>query len=277
MLFSVNAANMARQSTNAKCSISRPAANSAAIAGAPTPMVNLKLKTQKNQEESLVTLRALPDTGASVDCIEENFAKKHNLVIQPDSTNMIELVSAEGKTMRVSGTTKFTLQAPDGGWTTTVALVCPQLSHQFLLSWVMQKKLQLLHPGWPFSRIVGTNAASLLEIQTTLKHLLPRDQNPDPKTPIWPKPEWPQELKELCNEFSAVLVDELSHTMSTHGCRAPCWSQTLLREKTEENSSTQGRKRKERGEKLLKSGVIERILANKVAQWISPAGFVAKD
>ena len=97
MSFTVNAANMVRQTTNTKCSMSRPAANSAAIAGAPTLMVNLKLKTKINQEESLVTLRALPDTGASVDCIEENFAKKHNLVIQPDSTNMIELVSAEGK------------------------------------------------------------------------------------------------------------------------------------------------------------------------------------
>ena len=89
--------------------MSRLAANSTAIAGAPTPMVNLKVKTKKNQEENLVTLRALPDTGASVDCIKENFAKKHNLVIQPDSTNMIELVSAEGKTMRVVGTTKLKL------------------------------------------------------------------------------------------------------------------------------------------------------------------------
>ena len=131
MYFIVNAANMVRQTMNAKCSMSRPAANSAAIAGCPTPMVNLKIKIKKNQEEKLATLRALPDTGASVDCIEENFAKKHNLVIQPDMTNMIELVSVEGKTMRVLGTTKLTLQAPGGGWTTTLALVCPQLSHQF--------------------------------------------------------------------------------------------------------------------------------------------------
>ena len=99
MSFTVNTANMVRQTTNTKCSMSQPAANSAVIAGYPTPMVNIKIKTKKNQEEHLTTLRALPDTGASVDCIEENFAKKHNLVIQPDTTNMIELVSAEGKTM----------------------------------------------------------------------------------------------------------------------------------------------------------------------------------
>ena len=94
-----------------------------------------KNKNKENQEESLATLRALPDTGALVDCIEENFAKKHNLVIQPDTTSMIELVSAEGKTMRVIGTTKLKLMAPRGAWTTTVALVCPKLSHQFLMLW----------------------------------------------------------------------------------------------------------------------------------------------
>ena len=88
----------------------------------------------KNLEQSLATLRALPDTGASVDCIEENFAKKYNLVLQPDTTNMIELVSVEGKTMQVLGTTKLTLKAQGGGWMTTVALVCPRLSHQFLMS-----------------------------------------------------------------------------------------------------------------------------------------------
>ena len=102
MSVTVNAANMVRQTTNAKCSMSRPAANSAAIAGCPTPMVNLKIKTKKNQEDSLANLCELPYTGASVDCIEENFAKKHNLVIQPDTTNMIELVLAKGKTMGIA-------------------------------------------------------------------------------------------------------------------------------------------------------------------------------
>ena len=66
--------------------------------------------------------------------------------------------------MKVLGTTKLTLQAPGGGWTTTVALVCPQLSHQFVWSWVTQKKLQLLHAGWPFTRIVGAHLATLSEV-----------------------------------------------------------------------------------------------------------------
>ena len=214
MSFSVNAANMVRQNTNAKCSMSRPAACSAGVAACPTPMVNLKVKAKKNQEEYLATLRALPDTGTSVDCIEESFAKKHNLVIQPDSSSMIELISAEGKTMKVIGTTKMRLMAPGGGWTTTVALVCPKLSHQFLMSWVTQKKLQLLHPGWPFCRILATNSATISEFQTTPKRFRPRDTNPDPQTPIWPKPEWPKELKDLCLEFSDVLVEELSQAQN---------------------------------------------------------------
>ena len=67
MSFSVNAANMVRQTTNAKCSMSRLAVNSAGVTGCPMPMVNLKVKAKKNQEEYLATLRALPDTGTSVD------------------------------------------------------------------------------------------------------------------------------------------------------------------------------------------------------------------
>ena len=155
---------MVRQSTNTKCLMLKPAAN-AAISGCPTPMVNLKLKVKKNDEDKLATLHAQPDTGASIDGIEENIAKKHNLVILLDNHQMSELVSAEGKMMKVLGTTKLSIQAPGGGWTTTVALVCPQLSHQFLLSWIMQKKLQLLHQGWPFTHILVTHSATLSEVE----------------------------------------------------------------------------------------------------------------
>ena len=106
MSFSVNAVNMVRQNINTKCSMSRPAVCSAEVSACPMPMVNIKLKAKKNQEDYLATLRTLPDTGASVDCIEESFAKKHNLVIQLDSSNMIELISAEGQVMKVIGTTR---------------------------------------------------------------------------------------------------------------------------------------------------------------------------
>ena len=127
---------------------------------------------------------------------------------------MIELILAEGKSMKVIGTTKLRLMAPGGGWTTTVALICPKLSHQYLMSWVTQKKLQMLHPGWPFSRIWGTNSATTTEFTTTPKRLRPQDAQPEPQTPIWPKPEWPKELKELCEEFSNVLVEELTQAQN---------------------------------------------------------------
>ena len=104
------------------------------MSGCPTPIVNLRVKIRKNNFNELATLRALPDTGASIDCAEEKFVKKHNLEILPDTNQMIKLVSADGKMIKVLGTTKLKIQAPGGGWTTTIALVCPQLSHQFLLS-----------------------------------------------------------------------------------------------------------------------------------------------
>ena len=105
---------MIRQSNNTKCSMSKPAANTANMSGCPNPMVNLRVKMQKNNESELATLCALPDTGASIDCEDEKFVRKHKLEILPDTHQMIELVSAEEKAIRVLGTTKLTLQATGG-------------------------------------------------------------------------------------------------------------------------------------------------------------------
>ena len=129
----MNTANMIRQSNNTKCSMSKPAANSANMSGCPTPIMNLRVKIEKNNDSDLATLGALLDTGAIIDCVEEKFVKKHKLEIITDNQQMIELVSAEGKVIKVLGTTKLTIGAPRGAKTTTIALVCPQLSHQFLL------------------------------------------------------------------------------------------------------------------------------------------------
>ena len=152
LYFSVNPAQR-----NTKCPISRPLAN-AAMLGYPTPLINLRVKKKKKYFNKLATLCALPDTGASIDCIEDKFVKKHNLEILPDTNQMIELVSAEGKMIKVLGTTNLKIQGPGGGWTTTVALVCPQLSHQFLLSWITQKRLQHIHQSWPFTRIMSAKS-----------------------------------------------------------------------------------------------------------------------
>ena len=105
---------MVKTFRNTKCSSSRPAACSAEISAIPTPMVNLRMKAKKNQDNYLATIRALPDTGASVACIEENFTKKHNLAIQPDTSIMIELINTEGKVMKVIGTTKLRTMVKGG-------------------------------------------------------------------------------------------------------------------------------------------------------------------
>ena len=57
--------------------------------------------------------------------VDEKCVRKNKLEILLDTNNMIELVSAEGKAMKVLGTTKLTIQAPGGSWTTTILLVCP--------------------------------------------------------------------------------------------------------------------------------------------------------
>merc|ERR1712240_125592 len=118
--FAINAAQMVRTSRNTKCSSSRPAACPAEISAIPTPIVNLKMKAKKNNDNYLATIRALPDTGASINCVEESYAKKHNLEIKPDTLNMIELINAEGKLMKVTGTTKIQLMVKGGTWITTV-------------------------------------------------------------------------------------------------------------------------------------------------------------
>ena len=128
--------------TNGKNLVSRPVA-SADVPGSPTPMINLKVKTSN---KTLSTLRALADTGASIDCVDANFVKKHNIEMLPDTTHMIELISAEGKVVKILGTCRLAIQDIGRyGYTHTIALVCPNLLHQFLLSWITQKKMHLLY------------------------------------------------------------------------------------------------------------------------------------
>ena len=119
--------------------------------GSPTPLVNLRVCISKpGNKKILTTIRALPDTGASIDIITSKFARRHNLTVAEDKDEMIELIAAEGNKIKVTGTTELELQLPGGGWVKTTALVCPKLSQHMLLSWVSQKKLQMLHRGWPF-------------------------------------------------------------------------------------------------------------------------------
>ena len=123
---------------------------------------------------------------------------------------MIELISAEGKSMKVLGTCRLAIQNIGGyGYTHTVPLVCPNLSHHFLLSWITQKKLHLFHRGWLFVRLLIANSATLTEMPSIPRKLRPKEKVPDPKIPEWPKPEWPKELRDQRIEYKDVLVEEL--------------------------------------------------------------------
>ena len=82
---------------NGKNGVSRLIAN-VNIPGCPTPMINLKVKTNKNE---LSTLQTFPDTGVSINCIDAKFVKKNNIEVLPETTNVIESIWAEGKAIKV--------------------------------------------------------------------------------------------------------------------------------------------------------------------------------
>merc|ERR1712120_58285 len=83
-----------------------------------------------------------------------------------------------------------------------------------LLSWISQKKLAMIHEGWPFSVIHTANTVYNREFNQTQNRFRPKESHPDPQIPQWPKPEWPKELKELCIEYEDVLVEELEEAQN---------------------------------------------------------------
>ena len=176
-------------------------------------MVNLRVCiTRPGNRKTLTTIRALPDTGASIDIVSLKFARRHNLNIAEDKEEAIKLIAAEGNKIKVTGTTELSLQLPGGGWIQTTALVCPKLSHECLLSWVSQKKLQMLHKGWPFT--VVPNNDNIYTAYSAQSSVTPRgfrapEPQAEPTAPVWPPEHFPQKLKDLCLEYEDVLVENL--------------------------------------------------------------------
>ena len=113
------------------------------------------------------------------------------------------------------------------------------------------------------------------------KKLRPKEKVPDPKIPEWPKPEWPKELQDLCTEFQDVLVEELERgqmiTCPPMDVELTVGAKPFFARRPRKNPLHWKERVKKEVQKLIKQGVIERIPANEAAQWISPAGFVAKD
>ena len=80
-----------------------------------------------------------------------------------------------------------------------------------LLLWITQKKLQMIHRGWPFKVIQEHTAytASTNQIPVTPRGLHPPEAKVKPTSPIWLPPHFPKKLQELCHEFKDILVTDL--------------------------------------------------------------------
>ena len=87
--FNISKANMSKVTRNGKTG-SRFQCNEAngyldAVHGTPTPLINLRVSIKgrgKGKSNYLASIRALPDTGASVDCVSAKFVKQHGLTVQ---------------------------------------------------------------------------------------------------------------------------------------------------------------------------------------------------
>ena len=109
--------------------------------GKPTPQVTLRvcLRDENGHYKRTEQIRAMPDSGALISCVLRKWEKRQNLQITEDKDNIIDLFNAEGRKIKVTGTTLMKVQHPKGTWVPCVVLVCPKLGHKMLLSWVDQK------------------------------------------------------------------------------------------------------------------------------------------
>ena len=153
--------------------------------------------------ERIATLRVTPDTGATCDVIKEKIAKQIGAVIEPN-TERYKLTDAQNVNMKIVGTTKLRLQRPGGQWRTITAMVTEQLSDAVLLSWSTQKFLGILPKSWPHE----------LHVRSVGVSVGPRKLcgAPEPikiEAPIWPPAHFSKAMRELCEEFDDILVDEL--------------------------------------------------------------------
>ena len=126
--------------------------------GAPTLLVALKIMSGcQGKGARMASLRVTPDTGATVDVIKYDIAKKIGAEIEPNSSGY-KLTDAQNADIKIVGTCKLRIQRPGGKWRSVVAIVTSKLSYSLLLSWNTQKFLGILPMGWPhelYARSVG--------------------------------------------------------------------------------------------------------------------------
>ena len=147
----------------------------------------------------MASLRVTLDTGATVDVIKHDIAKKIGAQIEPNSSGY-KLSDAQNADIKIVETCKLQIQRPGGQWKTVVGMVTSKLSDLLLLSWSTQKFLGILPQGWPHelhARSVGVGPWKLCG-------------EPDPvkvEIPEWPPPHFSTKMKKLCEQYSDVLVD----------------------------------------------------------------------
>ena len=150
----------------------------------------------------------MPDSVASISCVSKKWAKRHNLQITEDEENISNLFNAEGRKIKVTGTTLMKVQHPKGSWVPCVVLVCPELGHEMLLSLVDQKRMNMIHEGWPFELVENKNklmaTAAVAEIKTA-------EKTEEKETPIWPPNTFSEKMKDLVKEYEDVLVENLKN------------------------------------------------------------------
>ena len=141
----------------------------------------------------------------------------------------------------------------------------PSLRDCLLLSHTSQKAIGILHPEWPNPfkaqkahqpRLEISPALTSSRSSTALNRLPPSPE-------LWPPTEWPAEIREVCREYSDVILDELT---PTDKIKAPPMGITLepghkpsfIKKKKQVPLHWRASVNKEK-EKLIREGIIERF------------------
>ena len=149
----------------------------------------------------MASLRVTPDTGATVDVIKQDIAKQIGATIEPNS-DKYKVSDIQNADIKIVGTSKLRLQRPGVQWRTITDMVTSKLSDSLLLSWSTQKFLGILPRSWPHElrvRSVSVGPRKLCGTPNPIKI----------ETPEWPPPHFSTKMKELCEKYSDILVDEL--------------------------------------------------------------------
>ena len=191
-----------------------------------TPRISLCCRDASGTEQFWFR-KVLPDTGASASLISFSAAQRHGLTVHPPCNNL-RIVNASGGDMDVAGIAEFMTEDVNGQWVTIRAIVSRDVKEDFLLSWHSQKSIGLLHQSWPYAATPRSMrgkfhcphdpymTSQILELDVDGENRLPDLSNPAPKDPdpIWPNPDFPNEMRDLLREYSDIFTEKLPTDLS---------------------------------------------------------------